>query len=229
MVAVVLALALAGCAPAVHPHHHQTHAAGPTASVTPTPSPTKPALADLVLSPDGLGDVAINQPVPSSTLLFTFDPTKCVSAETGIAAGSPDAGAWTATYPPVDPSNPQQAPFILVDRPQNLTGTVTTIWVWSPGVHTAAGIQVGSTRAQLLAAYPHPDAVEHGAISDVYVIDGSVGHLVMEVARTDSGDPGYWPADQVDTVLWMGAVAPGGDARAIAGTDGGPSTCPGVA
>ena len=225
VVGAILVIALAGCAPAVHPHH-SAHGPGPTASATRTPIPTKPALADIVLSPDGLGDVVLNAPVPPTTFLFTYNATECVSTETGVTAGSPFAGAWRAAYPAVDPANPDQLPFILSNTPQTTAGPVTYVWVWSPGVHTAAGIQVGSTRAEVLAAYPHADAVTHGVLSDVYVITGSVGKLVIEVARADSGDVGYWPPGQVDTVLWMGAVQHSDPAPAIAGTDGGPSTCP---
>ena len=223
---VVLVVALAGCAPAVYPHHHSTHAAGPTASATPTPVPTKPALADIVLSPDGLGDIVLNAPVPATTFLFSYNPTECVSTETGVTATSPLAGAWKTTYAPVDPANPDLVPFILKNDPQTTTGPVSYVWVWSPGVHTQPGIQVGSSRHDVLAAYPHPDAITHGVLSDVYSINGAVGKLVIEVARADSGDVGYWPAGQVDTVLWMGAIQHGDTARAIAGTDGGPSTCP---
>jgi hypothetical protein len=76
------------------------------------------------------------------------------------------------------------------------------------------------------AAYPHPDVVTHGMLSDVYSINGKVGKLVIEISRADSGDVGYWPADEADTVLWMGAVQHSDPSPAIAGTDGGPSTCP---
>jgi hypothetical protein len=70
--------------------------------------------------------------------------------------------------------------------------------------------------------------LQHGPISDVYIVNGSVGKLVIEIARADSGDLGYWDTDQAGKVLWMGAVAPDEPISAIAATDGAPSNCPHV-
>jgi hypothetical protein len=227
-----LVVALVGCAPATHSPHHSPAAGPPSASASPSPTPTpvatKPALADLVLSADGLGEIAINAPVPSSTLLVSLDPNACVSSEAGVAAGAPDAAGWIANYPPPDPANPAAGPFIVENHDEIASNPVDTIWVWAAGIHTETGIQVGSTLHQVQAAYPHPDATQHGPISDVYVIDGSAGKLVLEIARADSGDVGYWSAAQAGKVLWMGAVTPDAHIGPIAATDGGPSTCPHV-
>ena len=172
----------------------------------------------------------LGEPVPTapaSLALVTWDPTKCVSADLGIAAGDPNAGAWVTTYP--DGTGPvgTVAPFILTTAGSTRTGTITLVWVWAPGAHTATGIRVGSSLDQLHAAYPRFARTIAGAVSDVYVIDGSTGSLSFEVSRqsTDGGTD-YWPGDQVGRVLWMGVTAPGSPLRPIAASDGGPSPCP---
>jgi hypothetical protein len=226
--AVVLAaaaLALTGCAPA-------TGDAGPTSPSISTPSPIasptagKPALADLILTPDALGDIRLDKPVPPTTAIADYNPVECVSTERGIKVGDADAGAWAANYPDEQNDNAPSTPFAVITDKQRRDGAVTTIWVWSAGIHTASGIQVGSTRTQLTGDYTHFDATLHGPLSDVYVVNGKVGFLEIEVARSDANDMGYWAPDQVDKVLWMGTIAPGGTAGAIAGTDVGPSPCP---
>jgi hypothetical protein len=215
-------VALGGCTSGPRP------AASPLASAHPITSPTsaRPALADIVLTPDALGDIRIARPVPTTTDLVVYNPSLCVSPEMNIKAGDPDAGSWAANYPNQQNDNAPSSPFVVVTAGQKRDGDVSTVWVWSPGVHTSTGIEVGSTVAQLTADYPRFDATLHGPLSDVYVVNGKVGFLEIEVARSDSNDAGYWAPDQAGTVLWMGSIAPGGTAAAIAGTDVGPSPCP---
>lgn len=228
VVVVAVAIVVAGCAPPVHPHgsgHTSDAGSTPSASATSTPTPTKPALSDLVLTADGLGDIAINAPVPPTTLLASLNPTACVSSETGVAAGDPDAGAWLANYPRATTEAGTQDVFVLETHNGVPANPVDVIWVWAPGIHTDAGIQVGSTLSDVQAAYPHPTSLQHGAVSDVYVVTGTVGKLDIEVARSDSSDAGYWTADQAGKVLWMGALGPGMPPGPIAASDGGPSSC----
>ncbi|HEY5231895.1 MAG TPA: hypothetical protein VIJ11_13515 [Galbitalea sp.] len=221
---LALALLLAGCAsqPASRSKPSTTPSAQPASTES---TSTKPALADLVLSADALGDIHIGNPVPRTTPLAKYDATACEFTAMGTPPGSSSTAAWVANYPKQTNATGQTAPFIIVTAKQKPHAPVSTLWVWAPGIHTAKGIQVGSSRSQLEAAYPRPDALEHGRVSDVYVVDGVVGTLLIEVARSDGNDVGYWGPADVDTVLWMGAIAPGGTAVPIAGTDGGPSTC----
>jgi hypothetical protein len=158
-----------------------------------------------------------------------WDAAKCVSAETGIVAGGSGAGAWASTYPDaVGPaSEDPRAPFILTTAGATQSGNVNLIWVWTLGIHTAPGIQVGSTLAQVTAAYPAFSRTIPGVVSDVYVMDAATGSVSIEVSKQDSsGGDNYWPDDQVGKVLWMGATAPGTVLGPIAASDGGPSTCP---
>ena len=165
---------------------------------------------------------------PAPLALMVWNPTACVSAELGISAGDPNAGAWQTTYPDATDILGTSAPFILTTVGSTQTGNINLVWVWADGVHTAAGIHVGSTLAQLHGAYPSFARTIHGAVSDVYVIDGPTGSLTFEVSRQETdGGTDYWPADQVNTVLWMGAaVSDSYSIGPIAASDGGPSACP---
>jgi len=208
-------LAIAGCTSTPDsPGETATHAA------------PKPALADLVLTPDSLGDIRIGRPVPTTTLIAKYDPTACDLTATGTSQGSADPGAWEANYLNQPTAAGTKAPFIIVTAKQRPAASVRGLWVWTPGVHTEEGITVGSSRAQVQAAYPNPDEVRHGPLSDVYVLDGVGGRLLIEIARSDNGDAGHWSPSQVDTVLWMGAITPHGTVTPIAGTGDIPAACP---
>lgn len=118
-------------------------------------------------------------------------------------------------------------PFILTTVGSTQTGNVNVIWAWTDGVHTAPGIHIGSTVAELHAAYPAFSRTVHGPVSDVYVMDAATGSLAFEVSKQDTSiGSDYWPADQADKVLWMGATSPGAEIGPIAASDGGPSACP---
>jgi hypothetical protein len=237
LLAVVIVAALAGCAPPHHDgsssHSPSSHASGHSA--TPTPAATRPQLVDLVLSTKGLGPLHLGAPVPSTPAplaIVAWDPAMCVSSETGIVAGAPNAGAWATTFPDaVGPiSEDRQAPFILTTVGATRTGNVNLVWVWTVGIHTASGINVGSTLAEVNTAYPTFSRTIHGVLSDVYVMDAGTGSLSFEVSKQDSDDSGnYWPDDQVGKVLWMGATLPGAAIGPIAASDVGPSTCPSAA
>lgn len=228
-----LALALAGCAAPGHPGatHSSAPRASSSASATPTPAATRPALGDLVLSAAGLGPIHLGSAVPTTPAplaIVVWDPVDCVSTDLGIAAGDPDAGAWKTTFPDAAGPAGTRPPFIITTVGSTQTGNVNLVWAWTEGVHTAAGIRVGSTLAQLHAAYPSfSRTITDGFESDVYIVDASTGFLVFEVSKQDSSSgSNYWPDDQVDRVLWMGAAATGTDIEPIAASDGGPSPCP---
>jgi hypothetical protein len=218
VVIAAVALALTGCAPATTAGDST---ASPTAATshTPTPSPaaTKPTLAQLVVSPDRLGYLAPGQPVPTepaATAIVTYDATNCVSAVTGVAAGSPGAGAWLPNYPDGDSSIGSRVPFD-VGAVEDASTPIFVIEIWSPELKTAKDIGVGSTIAQLTSAYGSDLTVDRADNSDVYVLGGTTSKLLFEVAKVDSG----LPAEQIGTVVWMRIVPSGDSALHIANSE----------
>jgi len=178
-VAVVLAvLLLAGCAPV--PQALPSPSPTPTMTPTPTPTPTPtgpPPLASLVATPDGLGPLLIGQQPPAGReALAVFDPT-C----------NPDAavtGGWDVTYPDDPRGDSSWPPFALfVDE----IG-VARIDVTSPEIRTAAGIGMGSTHDEVLAAYPEgfDDVLVKEGLATVYGIAGERGWLMIQVTTKDS-------------------------------------------
>ena len=214
--AAVLAL-LVGCTPtpAVEPTASPT--ASPEASASPTPEPpSRPALADLALSSEGLGTLQFGVAPESDPALsmVAFNPTACTDAETGesfgIVAGDPLAGAWV-----IDPS------YIVDPEPFNTGATfgvgidadagniVTRIDLYSGDIPTDGGVRIGDDRADVLAAHPSAALVE-SYLTDIYVVTGPTGILQIEVASRSTPDEDlYW--DSVDTpdgrVLYIHAVS----------------------
>ena len=220
-IGILVLTLVSGCALFPAPHPTET----PFAVFSGTPSPTRPALAALVVTPDSVGDIAIDAPVPASSRMATFDPAACVSNDSGVKPGDPDAGAWVANYP-LDANI--REPFDIIVLPQTETAKVDMIWVWGSQLQTAAGIHVGSSASSVAAAYPHPDTVRHGKVSDVDVLNGTVGTLAIEIAHSDAKAKRYW-GSQAGTVLWMSVVAPGVTGpsvnRPVARTDAVPEPC----
>ncbi len=206
--AVVIAsiLVLAGCASTTDPSAAPTRSAAtsPVASpsVTPTPTPTKSSLAELVLEPGGLGALRIGSPVPDTgpaeLAIVHWNPTHCEDV--------PDyGGAWEPAYP-IDPNGAfgETVPFAVGTTDGGRTAPVIAIQTFSPQLRTATGIQVGSTVAELKAAYPAGFATRtHGLYTDTYAVDGPGGRLLFE-AYDGSSDAGG-----LDTVAIISAVRPG--------------------
>jgi hypothetical protein len=207
--ALVVVVGLSGCAPAV------TTAAHPSSSHTvAAPTPTVPSLADLVLSPDGLGPLVIGSPVPDETAgsaVVLWDSTKCGGA-----------GAWLANYP-VGPiggdGDPTGAPFSFAVQHQ--TEPLSYINVVSTQIKTSMGISIGDTRTQVTTAYPHADAVVTGPLTDLYEINGAKAKLVIEVGRL-----GEVPAAEVNKVVLMEVNGLGSAPGSLYGNDAGGGICP---
>lgn len=198
----------------------------PSASVTSEPSPSPsaeaetgspPRITDLVLTTEGIGTGDENDLVfgatPSTsspaTDLVIVDPDAC--ADTDL----PDPSLWLANYPESDDGLGPQRPFSVGVKDDLLT----RIDINSENIITDEGLALGSSLDAVLGTYPGgPDEVyNHADVSDVYIFMGEKGKLMFEVAVDRI--PGYWAADQLDTVVFLRAVSIDTPAFGVAATD----------
>jgi hypothetical protein len=183
---------------------------------------TKPTLDQLVVSPEGLGELHVGSAVPTepdALALVLYNATHCADLGLGMGPGTPGAGAWMPTYPDGPGTLGSMQPFDIGPSAAR-DSAIAAIDVWSPVLHTAAGIHVGATVAQLHAAYGSALTVNHAVNSDVYVLAGAHGKLLFETANHDASDPTNWTAAQVNTVVWMRVVPLAETQLHIANTDG---------
>jgi hypothetical protein len=181
----------------------------PAPSPNTSPTPTVVALSNLKLSPGGLAGLEVGQRIPAKSQFVTYSPTRC-----------PTSGGWLTLYPQDsnDSSGQPLDPFDVVTEQGAKTGDVTTVFVWSKQIATSAGIRVGNSQAQVLAAYPSAKHSESYA-TDVYAVASPAGTLVIEVAGHNSFARGEWPSSELGTVVWMFAIRPGAHVESIAGND----------
>jgi hypothetical protein len=200
VLSTIAVIALSGCA-------STANTAGPArsapASPSPTSAPSRPALSDLVLSPDGLGPLVLGSPVaeqPRGAAVVTWNPWAC----TGDAAksGKPYDGAWVPNYTDPDAATDfgDGVPFSFIVK--NKTDAVEWMSIWSPEIATAEGISVGDTVTELAAAYPHFATVVHLETTDLYVLRGIKGQLIFEVATKYDANLTAWNPSAVGTIVW---------------------------
>jgi hypothetical protein len=218
-VGATLALLIAGCASTDGGPRSTPSASAQSSSALSSPAATasEPSLSSLVASPDGLGYLAPGVAVPAvpgATAILDFDPTKCVTASSGLAAGSPGAGAWVPRYPDALTYAGSGIPFD-VGAVGSRTDPIALIEIWSPEITTAKGVGDGSTPAQLEAAYGSALTVDHADNSDVYVLSGARAKLLFEVAKAGAG----LPVEETGTVVWMRIVPLGDTQLHIANSD----------
>lgn len=195
-------LVLTGCAagaasPSASPSEEPS--SEPVAAATPTPTPTpttRPALDELALGPDGFAELPLGQPASADPALslVSFDP-----------AGCSGAGLWSAhpSYASTDPDvYGAGTAFTVTDASTSgPTGTITRIDLNASDIPTTAGIRFGDGRAAVEAAYPGA-AVLDADLTDIYVVPGEDGRLLIEVAS----DPAYWMGFRPDeTVVYIHA------------------------
>lgn len=221
---VLVAVLLTGCFPNDPAPTPTPTEAVATPTAIPTPEPTKPEMSQLVLSADGLGPLLLGQapPVTSPDLdILVFDDDFCVGEEG--PDGEVPPGLWVTNYPEVSDGfygNPGRAFSVQV-----LDGLVERIDVKSAQIVTPEGIRIGSSAAEVVAAYP--DALSptwDGGVTDLYVVEGSAGRLLIEVS-TDDRIADYWNSDQVDRVLQISAWSRDIDPRGVAGSDNTVGNC----
>ena len=211
-IATALALALvvvcAGCAPQAGP---EVPTLTPIESETPTPTPTptvalsKPALSELVLSPEGILTPEGIAPVLIGAAPSAADP------EVDILTYQADACEWVLDeYSDFEPSRigmwvPNYGPHTSTDEPGPfgvylVDGQITFIGSYSEELRTATGAHLHMTRDELLAVYPDGLEFTHGEGLDVYRLRGTSGDLVFTL----------WPyPDDVYQVGQIVVVLPG--------------------
>jgi hypothetical protein len=211
---------LAGCTLPLAPEPSATPSDSPSASPSADPEPTpltRPALADLALSPNGLGPLLLGQPPESAPALsmVSYVPTACTDAETGesfgIVAGDPEAGAWLIDAAYRLPATPTSSgnPFgVGVD--ETAANAVTRIDLYTSDIPTDEGIRLGDSRADVEAAYPAASVAE-SYLTDIYVISSATGLLQIEVVSESTPDRAeYWESTDIPEgqVVYIHAVIP---------------------
>jgi len=151
-----------------------------SASVTPTPSPTA-AAADCStegIVPGRLGCLDTNLPV----------------------AGNPgeEAVSWNAdACAPGDGRFEFTAAPTLIGLAGHDGGVIGRIDVYDPSMTTAQGIHVGSTAADVAAAYPSTPSVTSFSGTELVVLSGPEGFLTIELADGWGTEP--WTVANIRT------------------------------
>jgi hypothetical protein len=148
----------------------------------------------------------VGEPVPATSeaaAVVKFDPRSCNTTN--------NTGAWVPAS--------KKLTLVVVTANARKTGKITSLGVFHPGVMTAEGIGVTSSLAQLKLAYPDIVSAGPGPSTDMFVLNGTVGHLIFEVAWSGAKAKGYWPKAEQGTVLWMRAETKTTEVYSIANSD----------
>ncbi|HEX4444046.1 MAG TPA: hypothetical protein VHZ81_10785 [Galbitalea sp.] len=185
------------------------------AQSNPKPVPP-PAESQLVVSPNGIRDLMIGRPITSYELV-NYGEHAC-----------PAKGGWLPRYPQDEENSGGQEidPFDVVTRSGSQSGQITAVYVWSRKIATSKGIRVGSSLAAVISAYPRATTLKAVA-SELYVVDGSRGKLVIEVTGGNDNPyaTGEWPQNWLNRVVWMDVIAYNAKPESLANSnDAGP--CP---
>ncbi len=178
--AALAAIALASCSQGDSaPSASESPSAPPVETITATPESASPS------------------PTPSATVADCTDdgivPGRLGCLDTNLpVAGNPGEAAvsWDADFcSPGDGRFVYDAAPTLVSLGGSDGGNVGRIDVYDPTLATAEGIHVGSSQADVAAAYPATPAVTAFSGTELVVLDGPEGFVTIELANGWGADP----------------------------------------
>jgi hypothetical protein len=171
-----------------------------TGTEAPDPDP-HPAAERLVLSPAGLGPLAVGRPPATNpgAAMIEWDADLCAE----ISSESPGRWVPSGYAPEVRDGEPRPLFHVAADDQQ-----VSRIDVLSATIRTAEGVGVGTTVDELRATYPQLSGPFEGPLSRVWWLTGPTGTLVLE---TQGAENGLQPEGAPASVILMRVVGAGVD------------------
>lgn len=153
----------------------------------------QPGLKNLIIRPDGLGELSIDKPVKDAAQagLVKFKKDHCQATYESLDAPG-DPGRWIAQYPGIqmNPDDPTLYEAFTLDV---VDGRTKRIDIRSPMPKTKVGIHVGSTVAELRAAYGDQiEQIESGSVQDTWQIATPTGILYFAATSeyaAENADP----------------------------------------
>ncbi len=104
-----------------------------------------------------------------------------------------------ANYPPGPVVGGTDAPFSFAT--QSKTAPIELLNVWSEAITTSVGVGVGSTAAEVVAAYPESSPPQTVGTSELFVVRGQKSNLVFEVATGFVAGESTWEESDLGSVL----------------------------
>jgi hypothetical protein len=165
-----------------------------------------------VISPQGLGPLRIGDAVTATDML-TYMPQYCQleGDDDGFADGDPAAGRWVANYPGDDTFDVEVA-----------DGRVAGIAPSAHSLRTAKGIHLGSSAADVKAAYPDLKKGVDTGLSHLVYLESNGRILSFEILNQNTD---YEPELSDRVVYIMIRADDGTPLRTVYATDGGLGSC----
>ncbi|WAB81531.1 hypothetical protein OVN18_00440 [Microcella daejeonensis] len=210
------ALTVSGCATPSVPVAEATPSPSvstPSAEPEPSPSPTieadaPPAVEELVLRPDGIGDLVIGTTEAIGDEpddMMTFRPGYCGDGRTDTRS---DETSYSDAWVPIDQYATAESDEIFAFSAAVIGGILLGVEVgWFSDVTTAQGIGIGSTRAEVELAYPEARVEATSPESEVFVVREDEHQMWLELlTATAPMEPSYPEAVRPGNVIGMRSV-----------------------